>query len=155
LFNPTFSNPKQETAMKLINAVTPHAHWLLRGVLASVFIYHGALKFSNLDGFAQMLPISFTETVLVALAELVGGVLVLVGGFGINRLSDLATRVGAAMQVPVLLGAIVLVHWGRWNFVPTEDFPMGGMQFQVTLILVALYLILTGNRAFRYAPVSA
>jgi len=141
--------------MKLINAVTPHAHWLLRGVLASVFIYHGALKFSNLDGFAQMLPISFSQTVLVALAELVGGVLVLVGGFGINRLSDLATRVGAAMQVPVLLGAIVLVHWGRWNFVPTEDFPMGGMQFQVTLILVALYLILTGNRAFRYAPVSA
>ena len=141
--------------MKYFNAVTPHAHWLLRGVLASVFVYHGALKFSNLDGFAQMLPISFTETVLVALAELVGGVLVLVGGFGINRLSDLATRVGAAMQVPVLLGAIVLVHWGRWNFVPTDDFPMGGMQFQVTLILVALYLIVTGNRAFRTAPVSA
>ena len=141
--------------MKLINAITPHAHWLLRAVLASVFIYHGALKFSNLDGFAQMLPISFTETVLVALAELVGGVLVLVGGFGTNRVSDLATRVGAALQVPVLLGAIVLVHWGRWNFVPTDDFPMGGMQFQVTLILVALYLILTGNRAFRYAPVSA
>ena len=141
--------------MKLINAVTPHAHWLLRGVLASVFIYHGALKFSNLDGFAQMLPISFTETVLVALAELVGGVLVLVGGFGINRLSDLATRVGAAMQVPVLLGAIALVHWGRWNFVPTDDFPMGGMEFQVTLMLVALYLIVTGNRAFRTAPVSA
>ena len=141
--------------MKLFNAVTPHAHWLLRGVLASVFVYHGALKFSNLDGFAQMLPISFTETVLVALAELVGGVLVLVGGFGINRLSDLATRVGAAMQVPVLLGAIVLVHWGRWNFVPTQDFPMGGMEFQVTLMLVALYLIVTGNRAFRTAPVSA
>jgi len=141
--------------MKLFNAVTPHAHWLLRGVLASVFVYHGALKFSNLDGFAQMLPISYTETVLVALAELIGGVLVLVGGFGANRLSDLATRAGAAMQVPVLLGAIVLVHWGRWNFVPTQDFPMGGMEFQVTLMLVALYLIVTGNRAFRTAPVSA
>ena len=141
--------------MKYFNAVTPHAHWLLRGVLASVFVYHGALKFSNLDGFAQMLPISFTETVLVALAELIGGVLVLVGGFGANRLSDLATRAGAAMQVPVLLGAIVLVHWGRWNFVPTQDFPMGGMEFQVTLMLVALYLIVTGNRAFRTAPVSA
>ena len=141
--------------MKYFNAITPHAHWLLRGVLASVFIYHGALKFSNLDGFAQMLPISFTETVLVALAELVGGVLVLVGGFGAHRLSDLATRAGAAMQVPVLLGAIVLVHWGRWNFVPTQDFPMGGMEFQVTLMLVALYLIVTGNRAFRTAPASA
>jgi len=141
--------------MKFINAFTPHAHWLLRGVLASVFVYHGALKFSNLDGFAQMLPISFTQTVLVAMAELAGGVLVLVGGFGTDRLSDLATRAGAAMQVPVLLGAIALVHWGRWNFVPTDDFPMGGMEFQATLILVALYLIVTGNRAFRTAPVSA
>ncbi|MCP3881508.1 MAG: hypothetical protein GY701_24440, partial [Sulfitobacter sp.] len=64
-------------------------------------------------------------------------------------------RAGAAMQVPVLLGAIVLVHWGRWNFVPTPDFPMGGMEFQVTLMLVALYLIVTGNRAFRVAPASA
>ncbi len=141
--------------MKLLNAVTPHAHWLLRAVIASVFVYHGALKFSNLEGFAQMLPISFTETVLVALAEFAGGVLVLAGGFGTDRFSDLATRIGAALQVPVLLGAIVLVHWGRWNFVPTEDFPMGGMEFQVRLMLVALYLIVTGNRAFRTAPVSA
>ena len=141
--------------MKTFNAITPHAHWLLRVVLASVFIYHGALKFSNLDGFAQMLPISFTETVLVALAEFAGGVLVLAGGFGTSRLSDLATRAGAAMQMPVLLGAIVLVHWGRWNFVPTQDFPMGGMEFQVTLMLVAFYLIVTGNRAFRVAPASA
>jgi len=92
--------------MKLLNAVVPHAHWLLRAVLASVFVYHGALKFSNLEGFAHMLPVSFTETVLVALAELVGGVLVVLGGFGKDRLSDLATRVGAAMQIPVMLGAI-------------------------------------------------
>ncbi len=141
--------------MKYLNVATPHAHWLLRAVLASVFIYHGALKLMNLEGFAQMLPISFTETVLVALAEFAGGVLVLAGGFGTDRLSDLATRIGAAMQVPVLLGAIALVHWGRWNFVPTQDFPMGGMEFQVTLMLVALYLIVTGNRAFRAASASA
>ena len=139
--------------MKYLNLASPHAHWLLRAAIASVFIYHGALKLMNLEGFAQMLPISFTETVLVALAEFVGGVLVLAGGFGKDRLSDLATRLGAAMQVPVLLGAIVLVHWGRWNFVPTQDFPMGGMEFQVTLMLVALYLIITGNRALR--PIAA
>jgi putative oxidoreductase len=137
--------------MKLLNAVTPYAHWLLRAVLASVFVYHGALKFTNLEGFAQMLPISYTQTVLVALAELVGGVLVLLGGFGNDHLADLATRVGAALQVPVLLGAIALVHWGRWNFVPTQDYPMGGMEFQATLILVALYLLVTGNQAFRSA----
>ncbi len=135
--------------MKILNSITPHAHWLLRIVIASVFVYHGALKFMNLEGFAQMLPISYTETVLVALVEVVGGSLVLFGGIGKNHLADLATRIGAALQIPVLLGAIALVHWGRWNFVPAENYPMGGMEFQVTLILVALYLIITGNAAFK------
>jgi len=134
--------------MKLFNNIEPHAHWLLRVVIASVFIYHGTLKFMNLEGFAQMLPISYMETVLVAYAEVAGGSLVLVGGFSKDMLSDLATRIGAAMQIPVLLGAITLVHWGRWNFVPTESYPMGGMEFQVTLTLVALYLLITGNGAF-------
>ena len=133
--------------MKRLNDITPYAHWLLRGSIASVFIYHGALKLMNLEGFAQMLPISYNQTVLVALAEFVGGILVIFGGFSKGQLSDLATRIGAAFQIPVLLGAIALVHWGRWNFVPAENFPMGGMEFQVTLILVALYLVLTGNKA--------
>lgn len=141
--------------MKSLNTLSLHAHWLLRAALASVFVFHGALKLSNLDGFTQMLPISFTETVLVALAEFVGGLLILIGGMGSRRLFDLATRIGAAMQVPVMLGAVVLVHWGRWNFVPTEEFPMGGMQFQITLALVALYLVITGNQWFRPRPLVA
>ncbi len=45
--------------------------------LASVFIYHGLLKFLNLEGFTQMLPISYLEVVLVAAAETGGGLLVL------------------------------------------------------------------------------
>lgn len=141
--------------MKPFNALNPHAHWLLRAALGSVFIFHGVLKLSNLEGFAQMLPISYTETVLVALAESVGGLLILAGGFGRQPLADLATRIGAAMQIPVMLGAVILVHWGRWNFVPTEDFPMGGMQFQVTLALVALYLVITGNQTLPRDPASA
>ena len=141
--------------MKTLNAIRPHARWLLRAALGSVFVYHGALKLSNLEGFAQMLPISYPETVLVALAELIGGALVLIGGFGRDRLSDLATRIGAAMQVPVMIGAIMLVHWGRWNFVPTEGFPMGGMQFQVTLALIALYLVITANRGRRDVTAAA
>ena len=48
--------------MKFINS---NAHWLLRIALASVFLYHGVLKLMNLEGFAQMLPISYTEVVLV------------------------------------------------------------------------------------------
>ena len=126
--------------------LSQNAHWLLRIALASVFIFHGALKFLNLEGFAQMLPISYLQVVLVALAETGGGLLVLVGGFRRDRISDLVTRVGAALNIPVMIGAITLVHWGRWNFLPSESHPMGGIEFQAVLLLLMLYLVFTGNR---------
>lgn len=129
-----------------MNYLTLNAHWLLRIALASVLLFHGLLKFTDLEGFTQMLPISYLEVVLVALAEAGGGLLILLGGFRNDRLSDLATRTGAALNVPVLVGAIAIVHWGRWNFVPTESHPMGGFEFQAVLLLVTLYLVVTGNR---------
>ncbi len=128
--------------------LTTNAHFLLRIALASVFVYHGILKFMNLEGFAQMLPISYFAVVLVALAETSGGLLVLLGGFRDDAVSNLATRIGAALNIPVMIGAIVLVHWGRWNFLPSETHPMGGIQFQTVLILIMLYLVITGNRSF-------
>ena len=128
--------------------LTANAHWFLRIALASVFIYHGVLKFSNLEGFAQMLPISYLQVVLVAAAETGGGLLVLLGGFRDDALSDLATRIGAALNLPVMIGAIALIHWGRWNFVPSETHPMGGFEFQAVLTLIMLYLVIIGNRAF-------
>ncbi len=131
--------------MKFINS---NAHWLLRIALASVFLYHGVLKLMNLEGFAQMLPISYSEVVLVALAETVGGLLVLLGGLNSGRLFDLATRIGAALNIPVIIGAISIVHWGRWNFVPSDTHPMGGFEFQAVLLLVLLFLVITGNRGF-------
>jgi len=133
----------EENKMKNLVA---NAHWLLRVALASVFVYHGILKFLDLEGFTQMLPISYLQVVLVAAAETVGGSLVLLGGFRNDFLSDLATRVGAAMNVPVMVGAIWMVHWGRWNFLPSESHPVGGIEFQTVLILVMLYLAIIGNR---------
>ncbi len=131
-----------------MNALTQNAHWLLRIALASVFVYHGVLKLMNLEGFAQMLPISYLQVVLVALAETGGGLLVLLGGFRDDFFSDLATRIGAALNVPVMIGAITLVHWGRWNFLPSETHPIGGIEFQTVLLLIMLYLMITGNRGF-------
>lgn len=136
--------------MKLQDRITANAHWLLRLSVVSVFLYHGILKFSNLQGFATMLPISYTEVVFVALAN-VGSVLVILGGFRNDVLYDLATRIGAALNIPVMAGAIALVHWGRWNFVPTDTHPLGGMEFQVTLALLMLYLVITGNRGIQHA----
>ncbi len=37
-----------------LDSLKPHAHWLLRIGLASVFIFHGIGKAMALGGFAQM-----------------------------------------------------------------------------------------------------
>ncbi len=78
---------------------------------------------------------------LLALAETFGAVFVLLGGF----MKDWMTRIGALLLVPVMLGAIFMVHWGQWSFVGSETHPMGGMEFQVTLLLILLYLLIKGN----------
>ncbi|MFT4962565.1 MAG: putative oxidoreductase [Paracoccaceae bacterium] len=127
--------------------ITKNAHWLLRAALAGVFIFHGILKLTNLSMFAEMLPISYSLTVLVALAEFGGGVLILIGGLRQTREFDLITRVGAALNIPVMFGAIWMVHWGRWNMVPSDTHPMGGMQFQVTLLAIMFFFVLVGNGA--------
>ena len=129
-----------------MNTPTSNTHWLLRIAVASVFIFHGVGKLANLEGTANMLQLSYFATVLVALAETGGGLLVLIGGLGKDKIFDLATRIGAAVNIPVMLGAIAMVHWGRWNFVPAENFPMGGMEFQVVLLLLLSYLTITGNK---------
>jgi len=127
--------------MKALNDISPHAHWLLRIALLSVFLFHGWSKLTGLGGFAEMMGLPVFIALLVALAETGGGILVFVGGFT----KDWITRVGALVIIPVMLGAIFMVHWGQWHFMSTETHPMGGMQFQVTLLFVALYLLIKGN----------
>ncbi len=124
-----------------LDSFKPNAHWLLRIALASVFIFHGWGKVMNLGGFSEMLGLPVAVIALVTFAELAGGIGIIAGAFT----KDLITRLSGLALVPVLLGAIFMVHWGRWNFVPAEDFPMGGMEFQVVLLLLALYFLVMGN----------
>ena len=120
-----------------------HAHWLLRIGLASVFLFHGIGKLVDVAGFASMMGLSLPVAWLVTLAEVGGGLGIVVGAFG----RDWLTRLSAAVIVPVMAGAIALVHWGQWSFVASETHPMGGMEFQVVLMSLAAYLALKGNRA--------
>ena len=76
---------------------------------------------------------------------------VIFGGFGNSRLYDMATRIGALLNIPVMIGAIAMVHWGRWNFAPSPTHPMGGFEFQAVLILVMLYIAITGNQGLQQA----
>lgn len=140
--NSTEISPTQYSQQNILDRAAPYAHWLLRLSLASVFVYHGLSKLGNVEMFAQMMNLPYGIALLVALAELAGGVGIIVGSFTrewITRLSGLAI-------IPVMLGAIFMVHWGRWNFVPADSHPMGGMEFQVTLLLIALYFVIRGNK---------
>ena len=125
-----------------------NAHWLLRAALAGVFVFHGLGKFLDLGGFAQMMGLSFPVAALVALAEVAGGIGIVVGAFT----RDIVTRLAAIAIVPVMLGAIVLVHWGQWSFMASESHPAGGMEFQVVLLLLAAYFAITGNKRQNSPP---
>lgn len=127
--------------MNTLDRLAPHAHWLLRIALASVFLFHGLTKFPQLQGMAEMMGMPVFMIALVALAETAGGALILVGGFG----PDWATRLSGLLVAPVMIGAIAMVHWGQWSFAPSETHPMGGMEFQFTMLLLALYFVIVGN----------
>jgi putative oxidoreductase len=125
-----------------IMARAAHAHWLLRAGFASVFLFHGVGKFADLDGFAGMMGLPVFIAILVGLAEVGGGLALIAGGF---LRSDMLTRLGALATIPVLIGAIALVHWGQWSFVASETHPMGGMEFQVVLLMIALFFLIAGK----------
>ncbi len=124
-----------------LDSLKPHAHWLLRIGLAGVFLFHGIFKVMDFGGFSQMMGLSTPVAALVTLAEVAGGAGIIVGAFT----NDLITRLAGLAMVPVLLGAIVMVHGPRWSFTPAEGFPMGGMEFQVVLLFTALYFLVMGN----------
>ena len=126
---------------KLLDSISSFAHWAPRVALASVFIYHGTTKFPVAQGMAEMMGMPIAMIYLLATMEVGGALLVLLGGFG----AAWATRLGAVIISPVMLGAIFMVHWPRWSFVATDSHPMGGMEFQVTLLLILLYLFVRGN----------
>lgn len=118
-----------------------NAHWLLRLSLAAVFSYHGYTKFTQGPMQSKMLGVPLTLLLLGGLAELGGATLLVIGGFGI----DVATRLGGVAIAPVMIGAIAKFHWSQWSFVASDAHPMGGMEFQVTLLAIALFFALTGN----------
>lgn len=134
-----------EKALSPLNSLHGAGTWLLRIAFAAVYIPKGLEKFMNLQGFAGMMELAVGVALLVALAELLGGLAVLVGGFLGDAANDVLTRIGALVTLPVILGAIFMVHLGQWSFVPSETHPMGGMEFQVVLLLLGLYLLIRGR----------
>jgi len=127
--------------MDTLNKFSGYTHWLLRAALAGIFIYHGLSKFPMAQGMASMMGMPVFMVYLLGTMEIVGGLLILWGGFG----PDWATRVAGGIFSVVMLGAIVMVHWPQWGFPATEAKPMGGMEFQTFVLVSSLTLFVKGK----------
>jgi len=113
---------------------------LIRLAAAVVFIYHGsAILFGafggpGVAGFAQHLQMPNWVAALVGLAQFLGGISVLTG---------VLARLGALAIIPVMVGAIVLVHW-QHGF----DITKQGMEYALTQLLIALAILVAGAGPF-------
>jgi putative oxidoreductase len=112
----------------------------IRLILGVVFLYHGSQKLfgafggPGLSGFSGFLtslgvPAPGVNAVLAASAEFLGGAAILLGLF---------TRLAAIPLVVTMAVAILTVHSKGF------DASTGGMEYPLTLLVVALGLALTG-----------
>jgi putative oxidoreductase len=110
---------------------------LLRVACALPVLYHGsAILFGAFggpgpQGFAAYLHRPVVFGYLVGLAQFAGGLAILLGAL---------QRIGSVCIIIVMIGAIYLVHLPHGY-----DVGKGGMEFALTVLLVALALLLTGS----------
>ena len=121
--------------MNFLTSLSPHVHWGLRLSLAVTFLYHGQDKLPVEEPMMGM-PVAMVW--MLALAELTAGVLLIAGAFG----KEILTRIGALIVIVVMIGAIALVH-AKNGF----NVMNGGMEFQILMLVTALYLAAKGNDA--------
>ncbi len=123
----------------------PYAALTLRVALGAMFIAHALLKLFvfTLPGtvqFFQSLGLPGALAYLTFAAELVGGVLILLG---------LGTRWVAALLIPILLGATWAHASNGWVFTA----PNGGWEYPAFLSAAALAQALLGDGAYALSSV--
>ncbi|WP_410429678.1 DoxX family protein [Metabacillus litoralis] len=105
---------------------------LLRIILGFTFFMHGLDKFQGgVENFAAGFPSMGLPSFLayfVAFIELVGGISLILG---------IGTRIFSGLITCIMIGAIMLVK--------LRDGFLGGYEFDVVLMIVALHLVLNGS----------
>lgn len=118
----------------------------LRLALGAIFIAHGAQKVLGSFGgpgfkawIAYPAPFPFMKPAWLwmaaaALAELIGGILIVLGLF---------TRVGAFLIACVMVSAMIGVHWHNGFFLGQQP----GIEYALALVGAALALLISGGGA--------
>lgn len=123
----------------------PYAVTLLRVVLGALFLAHAGLKLfvftpAGTAQFFSSLGLPGALAYLVIAAELIGGAALIVGVYA---------RFVAVALVPVLLGAIVMVHGAAGFFFSN---PNGGWEFPALWIVGLVAIALLGDGALAARP---
>ena len=131
----------------MICHISNRAQWglfIVRIMLGIIFIAHGGQKLlgvfggPGLQGFAQWawttMKLPAFLAYLAAFAEFVGGILLFLG---------VASELGALMIIPVMIGAVFLVHWSQGFFSQN-----GGFEYPFSLIFFLLAIVIGGPGKF-------
>ena len=102
----------------------------LRSAIGIIFIVHGMSKFNEgFGGFLSSMGIPVEMQIPIALAELIPGILLIIG---------ILSRLSSALLVIIMLGAIFMIK-GAASL--TGD---GGVEFDLILLASALVIMITG-----------
>ncbi len=131
--------------MDFLNKLSTLGHWFPRLSLAGTFIFHGMGKFPMAPMMADMMGMPVMMVYMLAMMEIVGGILIVYGGVG----PDWATRSAGFIFSAVMMGAIFMMHLQNgWSFMAgwgegTNN--MGGAEFQTLIASVGLFFAVKGN----------
>jgi uncharacterized membrane protein YphA (DoxX/SURF4 family) len=123
-----------KTLNKWANAHTYYALDLLRILLGVFLIYKMAIFMSNQEAFSEVIrpfqdwPGSWMIMHYIVGAHFVGGIFIIIG---------LLTRWAAALQIPILLGAVMVNFLGEWQ--------SGQFFLAFAVLLVCLFFLLYGS----------
>ena len=125
--------------MEFLNRYRNVVHWLPRASLASIFLYHGLSKFSNIAMMSEMMGMPEFMIVMVALMELAAATFILFGALG----RELFTRLAGLLISAVMLGALGMFHIKNgWNGVFPE---IQGVELQLFILTAGIYFLVRGN----------
>ena len=111
----------------------------LRSVIGVIFIIHGMSKFNEgFGGFLSSVGIPAEMQIPIALAELIPGILLIIGVF---------SRLSASLLAIIMLGAIFVIKGAQSM---TGD---GGVEFDLILLVSALVIMIAGPGRISLAQV--
>ncbi|MFS0779559.1 DoxX family protein [Neobacillus sp. 3P2-tot-E-2] len=113
---------------------------ILRITLGAIFFIHGVVKFQggieNTAGWFESLGLPGVTAYGVALLEMIGGILLIIG---------LATRLVSALFALLMIGATVKVKLAI-GFLGNGQ--MAGYELDLAFLAIAIYLVINGSKLF-------